>query len=81
MFPWLEEYEGRMQNAEEAMKYVPKDEREIVCALCILTEKQGLQIKDHMSIEQMERLIFVENALDKHGDPPIIATRMEIQCR
>ena len=86
MFPWLEEYEGRMQNAEEAMKYVPKDEREIVCALCILTEKQGLQIKDHMSIEQMKRLILVKNALDKHGDanlvlvknPPIIATSTEI---
>jgi len=78
MFPWLEEYEGRMQNAEEAMKYVPKDEREIACALCILEEQSELQIKDLMSIEQMERLILVEKALDKHGDPPIIATSTEI---
>ena len=71
MFPWLEEYEGRMPDAEDALKYHPQDDREIVCAFCILTEEQGLEISDHMSIEQKKRLISVEMALDKHGDPSI----------
>ena len=81
MFPWLEEYEGRMQTAEElttVLQYVPKDERKVVCALCILSEEQGLQIVDIMSIEQKKRLIDVNKALDKHGDRPIMFTSMSL---
>ena len=77
--PWKPSYmdEGRIKKEKLGDWMKVKEEDQVVCALCIIDEEYGLDIKDLLASADNEVLLRVMASLKEHGDPPLEIISME----